>query len=420
MSFGVSVSRFAALALVLAFAGVVVAIAVVRATPLPEESRYVGSSECAACHRREHAAWAASQHTKMMRKPDAPGVVVADFSAPDTPFERSEVHWVIGGKWEQQFMGHDGRTETLLPGAWHNATGRWQLVGWDGWNQPIPLERCHGCHTVGLDVATGKFVEPNIGCESCHGPSSWHVETLGLGRVISVADAEACGQCHARGRNVDGRLHFPTGYRPGGDLRASFTMSEPGRLQNEKNWWGSGHAQSRHQEFQEWERGGHANSLRTLREGYDGRFGEVSEDCLRCHAGEAALDPERGMALEEARLGITCTVCHNVHGDLDRARIDCVDCHEGGAFYHEPERNARHVPCPSSARVSCVDCHMPRTVAIGGAIQFHSHSPGVIEPRAALEWGMPTSCSQGVCHSKDDPEPLQVAFDQFYRNSEKP
>lgn len=404
------------LLLALVFAGSVAATVFLKTAAIPPESHHVGSASCERCHRDEHAAWVGSQHTKMMRRPETPGVVVADFASPDAPFPLSEVHWVIGGKWEQQFMGHNGKTETLLPGAWHNATGRWQLVGWDGWNQPIPLERCHGCHTVGLDVETGEFVEPNIGCESCHGPSSWHVETLGLGRVTSLADSEACGQCHARGRNRNGRLHFPTGYRPGGDLDESFEFSAPSGLQNDSDWWGDGHARSRHQEFQEWRRGGHANSLRSLREDYDGRFGEVTEDCLRCHAGDAILHPDRELGLESARLGITCSVCHNVHGDLDQARVDCAGCHTSGPFYHETERNVRHVPCPESAGVTCVDCHMPKTVTIGGARQFHSHSPGIVEPQAALAWGMPTSCSSGTCHVGADPVELQSLFDRHYRS----
>jgi len=352
----------------------------------------------------------------MMRRPETPGVVIADFASRDAPFPLSDVHWVIGGKWEQQFMSHDGKTDTLLPGAWHNATQSWQLVGWDGWNQPIPAERCHGCHTVGLDPNTGAFVEANIGCESCHGPSSWHVETLGLGAVVSIADAEACGQCHARGRNRDGRLHFPSGYLPGGDLAASFAFSEPTQQQNESDWWGDGHARSRHEEFLEWQRGGHANSLRSLRESYDGRFGSVSEDCLRCHAGDAIVTPDREIGVDEARLGITCAVCHNVHGELDQPRIDCAGCHPSGAFYHEPSRNSAHVPCPDSAGVACADCHMPKTIAIGGAVRFHSHSPGIIEPQMAAMWGMPTSCNQGGCHAALGPVELQVRFESFYRS----
>ncbi len=130
-------------------------IAYLRAAPPPEPERYVGSARCAPCHRSIHSAWSGSQHTKMMRPVDEPGALVADFTSPEAPLSRSDAVWAIGGKWEQQFMGHDGEGETLLPGAWHVGSERWETKGWDGWDRPVPLVRCHGCHTVGLDVETG-------------------------------------------------------------------------------------------------------------------------------------------------------------------------------------------------------------------------------------------------------------------------
>ena len=98
---------------------------------------------------------------------------------------------------------------------WLHGVGKWDFKGWDGWEVPVPLRRCHGCHTVGLDVETGHFVEPNIGCESCHGPGGWHAKTLGFGRIHSSGDAQVCGQCHVRGRSSSGGHFFPTGYQPG-------------------------------------------------------------------------------------------------------------------------------------------------------------------------------------------------------------
>ncbi len=389
-----------------------------KTAPVPETSRYVGSPSCESCHRDEHRAWRDSQHTKMMRPVTRPGVVVADFAADSAPFGIAEAHWAIGGKWEQQFMGRDANgDETLLPGAWHVAAQSWQTVGWDGWNQPIPKQRCHGCHTVGLDPVSGKFVEPNIGCESCHGPGEWHAKTLGLGAIASLADAEVCGQCHSRGMDTTtGHFHFPVGYRPGGSLEQHFALAQVTDGQNSSDYWGDGRARSRHEEFPDWNNGGHADSLKILQDGYDGRFGPVVEDCLRCHSGDYVLARGPKPDVASARLGVTCSVCHNVHGDLDQPRIGCADCHGGGAFHHDSEpRNARHVPCPPSARVDCVDCHMPKIISIGGAMQFHSHAAGIIEPQHAAKWDMPSSCSQGGCHAELDPVGLQLRFDAFYR-----
>ena len=120
------------------------------------------------------------------------------------------------------WLRHDAGTklvtlETVLPGAWLGVAGYWDFKGSDGWQEPVPLRRCHGCHTVGLDVETDEFVEGNIGCESCHGAGEWHAETLGLGPIHNGVGSEGCGQCHPRGRTPSGEFFFSVGFRPGHD-----------------------------------------------------------------------------------------------------------------------------------------------------------------------------------------------------------
>jgi len=389
----------------------------VKASPPPADADFAGSGACVECHRKISAAWRDSQHNKMMRPADAPGVVVADLTHEDVAahFDVRDIVWAIGGKWEQQFMGEDEHGETLLPGAWMHLSQDWLFQGWDGWEVPVPRRRCHGCHTVGLDAETGKFVEPNIACEACHGPSSWHVDTWGFGRTTSTADADVCGQCHTRGKDPSGEYFFPVGFRPGDRVEDFFVALEPTPGQSSSQWWGNGHARDRHQEFTAWSQGGHANSLRSLREGYDGRFGPADDSCLRCHAAEPILQPWLEVTLETAREPVTCSVCHNVHGSLDEARMVCGDCHggAGSAFYHTPEQNAAHVPCPESAGVDCADCHMPKTGHVGGAYALHSHSPGIVSPREAARYEMPSSCQNGGCHADDPVEHFDPYFHGF-------
>ena len=400
----------------LVFTALFVASIGARVLPTPHDVAYTGSAACESCHRSITAEWRDSLHTKMMRPVEQPGAVVADLShdIAAVPFDPDEAHWAIGGKWEQQFMGHERGTETLLPGAWEVGHERWKRKGWDGWRVPEPLRRCHGCHTVGLDVETGEFVEPSIGCESCHGPGGWHVTTLGLGKIHSSGDAQVCGQCHTRGTDPTREFFFPVGYRPGAELASTFVELQPSYGQNSSFWWGNGSERKRHQEFAAWRRGGHSQSLASLREGYDGRYGELTDDCLRCHSGDYILGGTRKPTLTEAEFGITCSVCHEVHGRLDERRMDCAECHEGGAFYHEPEKNASHVACPSNAAVGCVGCHMPLVVRNGGGYTLHSHAPGVVTPAEAARWGMPSSCANGGCHSSASPQQLQESFDAFY------
>ena len=377
---------------------------------------YSGSAACASCHRSISEAHGDSLHQKMMRSASAPGVTVARFFPNDPHVSPEEVVWAIGGKWEQQFMGEDEEGETLIPGSWHVGREEWDFRGWDGWERPIPRERCHGCHTVGLDVETGEFEEANIGCESCHGPASRHVETWGFGPVYSGVESEVCGQCHARGTDPSGRFFFPVDYAPGGSLALeesfNFVMPSPG--QDSSHWWGNGHARKRHQEYSASSIGGHVNALRSLRDDYDGRYGEVRNDCLNCHSADFILAGYRKPSLSEVNNGITCAVCHNVHGELDAIRQDCTSCHGEGAVYHAEETIADHVPCPQTAQVGCVDCHMPKTGIIGGEYQLHSHSPGIIRPADMRGARVPTSCSDSGCHVDKTTSQLEAMYTGFY------
>ena len=350
----------------------------------------------------------------MMRRIDQDGVVVADFGAANLPFDPKQAVWAIGSRFEQQFMGVDGHTETLLPGSWLVDKGEWKTKGWDGWQAPTPLQRCHGCHTVGLDLNTGDFIEPGIGCESCHGPGSWHRNTLGIGAIASTLDAQVCGQCHTRGLAVDGKHFFPVGYKIGEPLADYFRASRPGIGQNSAEWWGNGREHKRHQEYGAWKQGGHADSLKSLTDGYHGRYGKITPACLRCHAAEAAADPRRDFTLDEVRYGITCAVCHHVHGDLDTARYQCSYCHEQGAYYHQPERNDNHVVCGAEAKVACSDCHMPRTAKSGGGLNLRSHHPGIVPPADTDRYGVPSSCANGGCHRNRNTASLQASFDGHY------
>ena len=394
--------------------GLIAATVLIGRAPIPEDADYIGSDACGTCHWKVHGAWHGSLHPKMMRRVDRQGVVVADFQAEDSPFDLDDAVWAIGSRFEQQFMGHGGENETLLPGAWLVDEGRWKTKGWDGWQVPVPLERCHGCHTVGLDVETGDFVEPGIGCESCHGPGSWHRNTLGIGQVASTLDAQVCGQCHTRGRSVDGKYFFPVGYEIGESLDAYFRETAPMPGQGSAAWWGNGRERKRHQEYYAWKQGGHADSLKSLKDGYDGRYGEVGSACLRCHSAEVAVDPRRERSLDAVEHGITCAVCHNVHGGLQERRHDCSYCHENGAFYHQPERNAKHIACGDDADVVCIDCHMPLTAKNGGGLNLRSHHPGIVPPSDTEALGVPSSCANGDCHRDKQTGWLQAQFEAHY------
>jgi hypothetical protein len=382
---------------------------------------FVGSPACTQCHKTIVANWEQSLHHKMMRKADAPGTTLAQWGGAGAQpgFTRQDAVWVVGSKWEQQFMGHDGAHDTMLPGAWSVGLKSWTMQGWDGWQAPVPEQRCHGCHVVGLEKKTGHFIEAGIGCESCHGQGQWHMDASGHGPIYVELDSEVCGQCHTRGHATEGPFFFPVDYALGGALDSKFTEIKADFLQNSSQWWGNGRERDRHQEYPAWRRGGHANALKALVSGYDNRYGAVTGECLRCHSAEAAVHPGSQIAVADAKNGITCAVCHNVHGQLESIRVKCESCHDNGPFHHQNETLAQHVPCPASAGVSCAACHMPITVKVGGQFQLHSHAPGITPPEDGARFESPSSCANGGCHQTKSVPDLQRAFETFYRKTPK-
>jgi len=67
--------------------------------------------------------------------------------------------------------------------------------------------KCLGCHTIGYGMTHG-YIGPigtpllvNVGCESCHGPSSRHPDQVqqGFGRT----NTEFCVSCHSSENSPD-------------------------------------------------------------------------------------------------------------------------------------------------------------------------------------------------------------------------
>ena len=120
---------------------------------VPQEPAYTGSDRCATCHEQAFAVWAKSGHARAF--------------------------------------------ETLVRAK-------------QDFNP-----KCLPCHTIGYNQKGG-YVNPqatplfeNVGCESCHGPSSRHPEAMqsGYGKV----DVTFCVTCHTRENSPD---YVPAEYVP--------------------------------------------------------------------------------------------------------------------------------------------------------------------------------------------------------------
>lgn len=228
----------------------------------------------------------------------SPEKIVAHFT-PESPLRREEIAFAIGaGRHEQRYCDVSMKT---LPFRWDSVGNKWATE-----RVVDAVKECLGCHATGLDVASGKWLEHGVTCESCHGPGSLHAAG-DKARIVNPASlpkerqAMICGQCHAKGTSTDRSRPFPIGFRPGDDLTKHYMIEPP--------------------------------SVGT----------QVTE-----------LRSSKHFAKD-----VVCTTCHDPHGPVAgtvhqlRKPINalCLGCHAD----HVIDRHAPEAP----ARATCNRCHMP-------------------------------------------------------------
>lgn len=421
------------------------------------EAHYVSSNSCKSCHTDKHSSWNNSLHPKIFKKYIDDSQIVADFkNKPNfVAFDKSDIEVIIGGKWEQVFAREINGDYYPFPAKWMVLTQEWVPYRVDDWNQTPLNQKCNGCHTVGLNEETKEFVEWGVGCESCHGPGSVHIENrkivndptcktchtstsslvqkLNLKNDIIVSEKSAvCGQCHSRGNqtivdkyHTQVQFNFPVEYLPGQNISNNFNMTTPQTDNKGKNWWGNGVSKNRHQEYADFAMSKHANSLKNLKEKRSEKCGEMPKDsCLQCHSGDYILAKENKPTLETAKLGITCVVCHNPHTlgegkyDKNKASSGCGNCHIANLSYETSKTGLAHYPCPTN-EVSCADCHMPKIVKTGGKFSLRSHAFKIIPPEATEKYGMPNSCQNGSCHQDKSLQWAKIEYKKFYVDKPK-
>ncbi|UCH33897.1 MAG: hypothetical protein JSV65_15230 [Armatimonadota bacterium] len=269
---------------------------------------YAGVKLCAACHKKSDEQIVQKQplsaHGAALWAVDDKGPahkVLGDFGA-DAGFAQADVAYVVGkGVRAQAYLGAE---LNALPKEWWVASKQWEPVP-----AGEPKKSCLGCHTTGYDPATGKWSDPGVTCEACHGAGSSHAKSkdklASIGRpqeLPAERQAMICGRCHARGSNPDG-LPFALGFKPGDDLAQSFKLDAT---------WEPGSRYSQYNDF--------ANSKHLAQ-------------------------------------GVVCSTCHDPHGvrsgqpyQLHKPADElCLDCHKAplAGDQHSPPQN-------------CAGCHMPK------------------------------------------------------------
>ncbi len=387
-------------------------------------AEFVGSDRCVDCHAEATAAWRGSQHARAMQHATGQ-TVLGDFDdaafdyagitsrffrrdgkfvvrtdGPDGQMGDYEVQYTFGLEPLQQYLvGLPGGRLQALSIAWDT---RPREDGGQRWFHLYPDERidhrdelhwtrrsqnwnfmCADCHSTnvrkGYDAASDSYdtrwSEVSVGCESCHGPGSAHLDwareqdadnprmglTVALDERAGVTwpidpatgnarrsaprrtqrEIEACAPCHAR------RSQIAEGYQAGArfldhylpELLTPGLYHVDGQQRDEVFVWGS------------W--------LQS-----------------RMHAA-----------------GVTCSDCHEPHSQQLRlpGNAVCAQCHAPGK-YDDPGHH--HHPA-GSAGSQCVDCHMPATTYMV-VDPRRDHSMRVPRPDRTVTLGVPNACDD--CH----------------------
>jgi tetratricopeptide (TPR) repeat protein len=426
----------AAVLIVLAGVGWLVATWWPRAAPSPAVAKFVGRQVCAECHPRQDETWRGSDHDLAMQPADR-RTVLGDFGAAAAtffwrdgkPFVRTEgptgrpaefeIAYTFGVRPLQQYL-------VPLPGGRYQALNlawdaRPRPAGGQRWldlyakEQPRPGEplhwtgrdqtwnhMCAECHSTNLkknykaaeDRYETTWSELNVACEACHGPGSRHVEwARSASGKTRRPDDDALGLAVRLREHRDAAWHMDeaTGV-------ARRTGPVPSRL-------------------------------------------EV-ETCARCHArrgliddryvhGRPLLDTHRPALLEPElyhadgqilgevfeygsflqskmyRAGVTCSDCHEPHNlkTAEPASAVCARCHLPAKF----DTPAHHHHRAGSAGSACVECHMPaRTYMV--VDPRRDHSLRVPRPDLSIAIGTPNACT--ACHRD---RPAQWAADAVER-----
>ena len=430
----------------------------------PEGATYAGSDSCFQCHSDQHRDWSNTIHPKMIQDAVAdPTVVLGDFAlgeevrvttldGQERSYTIEDVRFTMGIKYRQRYIAETTEgTYVVLPGQWNVDDGAWVSASPTGdW-----LKACGGCHTTGFDVETQTFSEIGVGCESCHGPGSVHIETaMNLPAnvnpygeevyalrqtIVNSVDSAICGQCHNRGTSPDGEHGYPVGYVVGGPFdETMFTSVAPTGAEDDANFWANGLERKHRQQYITWSGSAHASAHTTIQEMEYGR-----EYCMACHSTDYANQDttfaQDVVTLQSAQFGVTCVGCHSPHGEADvedqlvgESYALCVSCHTGtgggtsvirvGATVHHAMREMYEGrqflgvgpnPSPHFSNEAygpvCATCHMPATAASAEYGDIPSHTFHVLLPTDAQE-GQIDSCT--VCHdmSHDDMTPEDLTF----------
>ncbi|MBI4319838.1 MAG: hypothetical protein HY675_15215 [Chloroflexi bacterium] len=341
---------------------------------------FAGSETCSNCHGSVYESWRNTLHANMIR-PIARGDLGnahADLSVANAP-DPGQYDWAfaIGGWYKEERYAYRDAQGVIKTGEFEynhpkkqftlrkDAAGNLEALDW--------INECGSCHTTGMNPTTRAWSELNIACEACHGPGANHAKSPTSVRMYQDTTAEACGQCHIRGRDKTGKVAYPVDFEFGkpSTLMAKFN---PIPMTDQASVFPDQKNSNRHrQQYLDWSKSGHANFL---------------VGCVTCH------DPHKGSLTERK-------------ADL-RAPGDqlCGTCHAKQTS--DPVAHSGH---PAQA-ATCAACHMPKLIGSGSV---STHTFEAIAPAKTLQFGETMANSCNTCHKNQGVDWADEQYKSLFR-----
>lgn len=396
------------------------------------ETGYAGSGACVECHAKETALWANSDHAWALKEP-TPESVLGDFN--DASFtlkgvtsrffrkdggyfietqgatgkaETFQIRYIVGHRPLQQYLveTENGRLQ-VLDLAWDVTARKWfhlypeqDAPPGDGlhWTGPYKnwQARCAACHQTGFDKGydfptrtyKSHWSELTVGCESCHGPGSQHINwakapdgsanphqslmpKLGPGQQQN--ELNACGPCHSR-REAFSQVSPPAG-APFADHYILSGLSPD-------LYFADGQQNA---------------EVFILGSFLQSKMKAKGVTCSNCHDGHSGQLVAEGNAV--------CTQCHSEAGRTDFPSLHKAD-YDTPAHHHHKE---------GSEAAQCVSCHMPERsyMVIDPRRDHFFRRPDPLQAKAA---GAPDVCTG--CHTDKTAEWAADAITSWAPNSD--